>query len=157
MIHQQERVPGLKTHFISTDVPASLTPEEAAEVKDRSMVVRKLEVVQIEAIVRGYVTGSAFKEYQKSGTVHGIKLPGKYSDILKIYPFGLHPFLRAASFVLGLLCESPGQLPSFHSEYSALSNKDQALTLFTSWSAGMRCRPRWSHLHAQHQGAIGRA
>ncbi|KAF7533628.1 hypothetical protein G7054_g6933 [Neopestalotiopsis clavispora] len=70
-----ERVPGLKTHFISTDVPASLTPEEAAAVKHRSMVVRKLEVVQIEAIVRGYLTGSSFKEYQKSQTVHGIKLP----------------------------------------------------------------------------------
>ncbi|KAK6085367.1 phosphoribosylaminoimidazole-succinocarboxamide synthase [Seiridium cupressi] len=70
-----EKVPGLKTHFITTDIPAALTPEEAAEVKNRSMVVRKLEVIQIEAIVRGYVTGSAYKEYKKSGTVHGIKLP----------------------------------------------------------------------------------
>lgn len=91
-------MPGLKTHFISTDVPASLTPEEAAEVKDRSMVVRKLEVVQIEAIVRGYVTGSAFKEYQKSGTVHGIKLPGKCSDILKISPSGLLPLFKSRRF-----------------------------------------------------------
>lgn len=38
------------------------------------MVVRKLEVVQIEAIVRGYLAGSSWKEYQKSGTCHGVKL-----------------------------------------------------------------------------------
>lgn len=39
------------------------------------MQVRKLKVFPIEAIVRGYITGSAWKEYQKSGTVHGIKMP----------------------------------------------------------------------------------
>ncbi len=38
------------------------------------MQVRKLKVFSIEAIVRGYITGSAWKEYQKSGTVHGIKV-----------------------------------------------------------------------------------
>ena len=37
--------------------------------------MRKYKIFPIEAIVRGYVTGSAWKEYQKSGTVHGIKLP----------------------------------------------------------------------------------
>lgn len=41
------------------------------------MQVRKLKVLPIEAIVRGYLTGSAWKEYQTSGTVHGIKIaPG---------------------------------------------------------------------------------
>jgi phosphoribosylaminoimidazole-succinocarboxamide synthase len=38
------------------------------------MQVRKLRILPIEAIVRGYITGSAWKEYQKSGTVHGIKV-----------------------------------------------------------------------------------
>ena len=38
------------------------------------MQVRKLRVFPIEAIVRGYLTGSAWKEYQASGTVHGIKI-----------------------------------------------------------------------------------
>lgn len=38
------------------------------------MQVRKLKVFPIEAIVRGYITGSAWSEYQKSGTVHGIKV-----------------------------------------------------------------------------------
>lgn len=39
------------------------------------MLVKRAEVVPIEAIVRGYITGSGWKEYSKSGTVHGIKLP----------------------------------------------------------------------------------
>lgn len=38
------------------------------------MQVRKLKVLPIESIVRGYVTGSAWKEYQKSGTVHGMQV-----------------------------------------------------------------------------------
>lgn len=39
------------------------------------MQVRKLEVLKIEAIVRGYITGSAWAEYQTKGTVHGLKMP----------------------------------------------------------------------------------
>ncbi|KAL2692120.1 hypothetical protein Neosp_002526 [[Neocosmospora] mangrovei] len=73
----QERIPDLRTHFITLDVPAGVTPEEAKAIKDRSMQVRRLQVVKLESIVRGYLTGSAFKEYKKSGTVHGITVePG---------------------------------------------------------------------------------
>ena len=39
------------------------------------MVVRRFEVLKIESIVRGYITGSAWSSYQKDGTVCGIKLP----------------------------------------------------------------------------------
>lgn len=39
------------------------------------MQVRKLQIFPIEAIVRGYITGSAWKEYQTNGTVHGIRVP----------------------------------------------------------------------------------
>ncbi|KAH7037469.1 putative phosphoribosylaminoimidazole-succinocarboxamide synthase [Microdochium trichocladiopsis] len=73
-----DKIPGLKTHFLSTTLPASsssISPEDAATIKGRSMHVRKLKVFPVEAIVRGYVTGSAWKEYQAKGTVHGIKLP----------------------------------------------------------------------------------
>ncbi|RSL69243.1 hypothetical protein CEP54_002441 [Fusarium duplospermum] len=72
-----DRIPDLRTHFITLDVPAGITPEEAKAIKDRSMQVRRLQVVKLESIVRGYLTGSAFKEYKKSGTVHGISVePG---------------------------------------------------------------------------------
>lgn len=72
-----DKVPGLKTHFLTTDMPAGIAPEEAEKIRGRSMQVRKLKVFPIEAIVRGYVTGGAWKEYVAKGTVHGIQIaPG---------------------------------------------------------------------------------
>ncbi|KAI4866625.1 phosphoribosylaminoimidazole-succinocarboxamide synthase [Hypoxylon rubiginosum] len=70
-----EKVPGLKTHFLTTDVPAAVSAQEAQLIRTRSMQVRKLKVFPLEAIVRGYVTGSAWKEYAARGTVHGTPLP----------------------------------------------------------------------------------
>lgn len=70
-----ERIPGLRTHFISLDIPGSVPAAEAQQAKNRSMLVRKLEVIKIEAIVRGYLTGSAYNEYKSKGTVHGIQMP----------------------------------------------------------------------------------
>lgn len=61
-----------------TDIPLSQVVKDAAEQKlldGRAVVVRKLKALPIEAIVRGYLVGSGWKEYQKSGTVCGIKLP----------------------------------------------------------------------------------
>lgn len=69
-----ERIPGLRTHFLSLDAPGGVTSDEAKFLKNRSMQVKKLEVVKIEAIVRGYLTGSAWKEYQAKGTVHGLPI-----------------------------------------------------------------------------------
>ena len=46
------KIPGLKTHFVSLDPPAGLTPEEKAVVRGRSMQVRKLKVFPVEVIVR---------------------------------------------------------------------------------------------------------
>ena len=45
------------------------------QVEGRAVVVNKLKALQVEAIVRGYLVGSGWKEYQKSGTVCGIALP----------------------------------------------------------------------------------
>lgn len=71
-----ERVPGLRTHFVTLQPPTDrLTPEEAALVRGRSMQVRKFKVFPVEAIVRGYITGSAWAEYQERGTVCGLAMP----------------------------------------------------------------------------------
>ena len=51
-------------------------PEEQDQVKGRSLVVKKLKPLPIEAIVRGYLVGSGWKEYQKSQSVCSIPLPG---------------------------------------------------------------------------------
>ena len=55
-------------HFISEDVPE--------EVAERAMRVRKLEMYPVECVVRGYLSGSGWKEYKESGAVCGIELPG---------------------------------------------------------------------------------
>ena len=65
------------SHMISADV--SNFPEELKDYDNqlvgRSMLVKKAEVFPIECIVRGYISGSAWKSYKKDGTVCGIKLP----------------------------------------------------------------------------------
>jgi phosphoribosylaminoimidazole-succinocarboxamide synthase len=69
-------VPGLKTHFLSVSDLDNRIPKEALQtVKLRSMRVRRLQVFPIEAIVRGYITGSAWSSYQKTGEVNGKKMP----------------------------------------------------------------------------------
>ena len=55
-------------------------PEVPAELADRAMLVRRLDMLPIECVVRGYLTGSGWAEYQASGTVCGIPLPGGLRD-----------------------------------------------------------------------------
>ncbi|KAH3667478.1 hypothetical protein OGAPHI_003127 [Ogataea philodendri] len=55
-------------------LPARLSePKYKSQLQERSLLVKKHKLVPLEAIVRGYITGSAWKEYKKSGTVHGLK------------------------------------------------------------------------------------
>ncbi|MSR59648.1 MAG: phosphoribosylaminoimidazolesuccinocarboxamide synthase [Planctomycetaceae bacterium] len=64
-------------HFLSTDaadVPLPVGVDLAA-LAGRSMVVRKTEVFPVECVVRGYLSGSGWKEYKQSQSVCGIKLP----------------------------------------------------------------------------------
>ncbi|KAH7342265.1 phosphoribosylaminoimidazole-succinocarboxamide synthase-like protein [Rhexocercosporidium sp. MPI-PUGE-AT-0058] len=67
-------IPGLKTHFLTLALPSSVPEADRALLKNRSMQVRRLKIFPIEAIVRGYITGSAWKEYQRTGTVHTIPI-----------------------------------------------------------------------------------
>ncbi|MCD4827968.1 MAG: phosphoribosylaminoimidazolesuccinocarboxamide synthase [Candidatus Cloacimonetes bacterium] len=66
----------IPNHFISADVADYPSPLQAfaAELEDRSMLVRKTRVVPFECIARGYITGSAWGEYGKHGTVNGEKM-----------------------------------------------------------------------------------
>lgn len=60
-------------HLISTD-PADF-PEWAKQFAGRAMLVRKAEMLPLECIVRGYLVGSGWREYQEHGTLHGAQLP----------------------------------------------------------------------------------
>jgi phosphoribosylaminoimidazole-succinocarboxamide synthase len=68
-------VPGLKTHFLTLELPSTVPRTLRSSLANRSMQVRRLNVFPIEAIVRGYITGSAWAEYQKSGAVNGKQMP----------------------------------------------------------------------------------
>ncbi|RJP29109.1 MAG: phosphoribosylaminoimidazolesuccinocarboxamide synthase [Candidatus Omnitrophota bacterium] len=67
----------VKTHFITADIDKY--PQQLKKYKDeiegRSMLVKKAASLPVECIVRGYLSGSGWKEYKKSQTVCGIKLP----------------------------------------------------------------------------------
>ena len=64
-------------HLISTDVDdvPGLSVSERESLRGRIMLCRKAKVVPIECIARGYITGSGWKDYQRSGAVCGIELP----------------------------------------------------------------------------------
>jgi phosphoribosylaminoimidazole-succinocarboxamide synthase len=75
------------SHLIST-APADLPGEVGAkhpELHERFMIVKKVEPLPVECVVRGYLSGSAWKEYRGSGTVHGEPMPSdlKESDRLE--------------------------------------------------------------------------
>ncbi|MFB3826939.1 MAG: phosphoribosylaminoimidazolesuccinocarboxamide synthase [Bryobacteraceae bacterium] len=65
------------THVITADVDQYPEPLRAcrAQLEGRSMLVKRAEMVEIECVARGYLSGSGWKEYRQSGTVCGIKLP----------------------------------------------------------------------------------
>lgn len=65
----------LPNHMISTDVTDMPEFFHQSKFEGNSMLCKKLEMLPIECIVRGYITGSGWASYQKNGTVCGIKLP----------------------------------------------------------------------------------
>lgn len=69
-------------HYISDDpATAQLPPGTDIQLlQGRSMVVRRTDVIPIECVARGYLSGSGWKEYQRSGTVCGIPLPPGLSE-----------------------------------------------------------------------------
>lgn len=68
---------GVPHHFISDDPQQLPLPAgtDVTSLRGRSMVVRRTDVIPIECVARGYLSGSGWKEYQQSGTVCGIPLP----------------------------------------------------------------------------------
>ncbi|MEJ7585881.1 MAG: phosphoribosylaminoimidazolesuccinocarboxamide synthase [Acidimicrobiales bacterium] len=63
------------SHLISTDLADCPEPARRSDWEGRVMLCRRAEMLPVECIVRGYLTGSAWKEYCQSGTMHGTPLP----------------------------------------------------------------------------------
>lgn len=69
-------------HFLTNDLSDLDLPNDTDlnALAGRSMVVKKTEVIPIECVVRGYLAGSGWKEYSRSGTVCGLSLPGDLQE-----------------------------------------------------------------------------
>ena len=71
-------------HLTGIDPASVVAPEERAQIAGRSMVVHKYKPLMIEAVVRGYIIGSGWSDYQKTGAVCGIKLPAGLKQAEKL-------------------------------------------------------------------------
>jgi phosphoribosylaminoimidazole-succinocarboxamide synthase len=76
----------LSNHLVSTDVDEipGLTAAERDILRGRSMLVKKGEVIPVECVVRGYLAGSGWSDYKRTGAVNGIKLPAGLLESSKL-------------------------------------------------------------------------
>ncbi len=86
----------IPNHIITTKFEEFPEEFQKEEFRDRSMLVKKLKMLPIECIVRGYITGSGWKSYQESGVVCGIKLPEGLKESEKLPEPIFTPSTKAA-------------------------------------------------------------
>ena len=82
-------------HLVSLDVPAAAG--DAPDLEGRVMVVRRAEMLPVECIVRGYLSGSAWAEYKKTQTMHGQALPAGLRQSEKLPEPVFTPSTKATS------------------------------------------------------------
>lgn len=123
---------GVKNHLITANVdeyPAELQPYKE-DLRGRSMLVKKVKMVEVECIARGYLTGSGWKEYQKSQTVNGEKLRAGYENASKLDEVLFTPTTKAA---IGDHDEAINyeQTKALVGEATAQALKDATIRLYT--------------------------
>ncbi|PWQ94768.1 phosphoribosylaminoimidazolesuccinocarboxamide synthase [Leucothrix arctica] len=75
----------IENHLTDIDIDElSVTDEEAEYLEGRAIVVRRLRPLPVEAVVRGYLIGSGWKDYQETGEVCGVKLPAGLNQASKL-------------------------------------------------------------------------
>ena len=87
----------IPNHLIESDVnrfPAALAPWKD-ELEGRAVIVRKAKPLPVECIVRGYITGSGWKDYKATGTLCGYKLPANLRESDKLEPALFTPSTKA--------------------------------------------------------------
>ena len=86
----------MPNHFTGDSVADVLPPEQAQILAARAVVVKKLTPVKVEAIVRGYLAGSGWKDYQQTGAVCGIALPAGLQEAQRLPEVLFTPSTKAA-------------------------------------------------------------
>jgi phosphoribosylaminoimidazole-succinocarboxamide synthase len=80
-----ERLKGIVPNHLTGEAPESVVTEaERAQVSGRAMLVKRLKPIPVEAVVRGYLAGSGWKEYQESRSVCGVALPAGLHNASKL-------------------------------------------------------------------------
>ena len=74
----------LPNHLTGIAPESVVSPEERTQIIDRAFVVKRLKPLPVEAIVRGYIVGSGWKDYQRTGAVSGIALPPGLQEAEKL-------------------------------------------------------------------------
>ena len=89
----------IPNHLITTDINLfpEILKEYEKELRGRSMLVKKVEKIAVECVVRGYLAGSAWKEYREKGFVSGIKLPAGLKEAGKLAEPIFTPATKAES------------------------------------------------------------
>jgi len=123
---------GMKNHLITADVdkyPAELQAYKD-DLRGRSMLVKKVKMVEVECIARGYLTGSGWKEYQSSQTVNGEKIRAGYENASKLDEVLFTPTTKAA---IGDHDEAIDfeQTKALVGEATAQALKDATISLYT--------------------------
>ncbi len=83
-------------HLTDLDLQDYLTDNDYLRLKNRSIIVKRLKTLPVEAIVRGYVIGSGWKDYQASGQICGISLPDGLQQAAKLPEPIFTPSTKAA-------------------------------------------------------------
>jgi len=130
-----EQLRGLMPNHLTGEAPESVVaPDEVARITGRSMLVKRLQALPCEAVVRGYVAGSGWKEYSARGTVCGQRLP---QGLSMTTPLAEPIFTPATKAVVGDHDEniSFAQLEGLLGTPRAAEVRDAALRVYSSAAA----------------------
>jgi phosphoribosylaminoimidazole-succinocarboxamide synthase len=92
------KLEGIVPNHLTGEAPESVVqPDELAQVRERSMLVKRLKPLPIEAVVRGYLAGSGWTEYQAHGAVCGVELPAGLRNASRLPEPIFTPATKAAA------------------------------------------------------------
>ena len=126
-----EYLTGIPNHIITTDLSTvEVLKPYVKDLQDRSIVVKKAKVLSVECIVRGYLVGSGWKDYQKTGEVSGIKLREGYKQASKLDEPLFTPSTKAEQGEHDEAISFDGVANIIGAEY-AKTIRDMALNIYT--------------------------
>ena len=126
-----EYLTGIPNHILTTDLSTiDVLKPYVKDLQDRSIVVKKAKVLPVECIVRGYLVGSGWKDYQKTGMVSGLKLRDGYKLASKLDEPLFTPSTKAEQGEHDEAISYEGVAKIIGEEY-AKTIRDMALDIYT--------------------------